>query len=120
MDDERLSEDVIESIVNLFLDHVKHGTWKDEGWPKLWTDYSVSKLALNAYSRVLAKKFKGYGLSVNCFCPGFTKTAMTRGQGNHTAEQAAEIGACVVLMSPDQLPTGKFFTGSKPSLYSKL
>ncbi|XP_058094290.1 (+)-neomenthol dehydrogenase [Magnolia sinica] len=121
-DDERLSEAIIEGVVDRFLDDVKTGTWDraDQGWPKLWTDYSVSKLALNVYSRLLAKRNEGLGLSINCFCPGFTKTAMTRGRGNHTAEIAAEIGARIALLPPDKLPSGKFFIGSKNSIYSKL
>ncbi|XP_077229067.1 NAD(P)-binding Rossmann-fold superfamily protein [Tasmannia lanceolata] len=119
-DEDRLSEEIIEGMVGRFLDEVKLGKWKDGGWPKIWTDYSVSKLALNAYSRLLAKRSEGHGLSVNCFCPGFTQTAMTNGRGAHTADEAAEVGAWLILLPPDKLPTGKFFVGIKPSLFSKL
>ncbi|KAF8393785.1 hypothetical protein HHK36_019983 [Tetracentron sinense] len=119
-DEEGLSEARIEEIVSWFLEDVKRGVWEEKGWPKLWTDYSVSKLALNAYSRLLANRYEGCGLSVNCFCPGFTQTAMTRGKGVHTAEAAAEIGAKLVLLPPGNLPTGKFYIGCNPFLYSKL
>jgi len=118
--EENLSEDKVEHMVALFLDHVKRGIWKERGWPKVWTDYSVSKLALSAYSRLLAKQNKRHKLSVNCFCPGFTRTAMTRGQGHRTAEKAAEIGVSIALLAPSELPTGEFFKIPTPSLTSKL
>ncbi|KAF8402390.1 hypothetical protein HHK36_013345 [Tetracentron sinense] len=119
-DEEGLSEECMEGMVSWFLEDVKSGTWMEKGWPKYWTDYSVSKLALNAYSRLLANRYNGRGLSVNCFCPGFTQTAMTRGKGTHTAEAAADIGARLVLLPPEKLPTGKFYIGCSPFLYSKL
>ncbi|WJZ88286.1 hypothetical protein VitviT2T_007602 [Vitis vinifera] len=120
LDEEKLSKDQIDRIVSMFLENVKTGTWKNQGWPEIWTDYAVSKLALNAYSRVLAKRYKGCGLSVNCFCPGFTQTTMTGGKGNHTADAAASIGARLALLPPEELPTGKFYLGFSPQVYSKL
>ncbi|OVA05154.1 Short-chain dehydrogenase/reductase SDR [Macleaya cordata] len=119
-DEERLTEERIDFVVNRFLEDVKSGVWAEEGWPKVWTDYAVSKVGLNAYTRVLAKRYDGHGLSVNCFCPGFTQTSMTRGKGNHSAEAAAEIAADIILLSPDNLPTGKFYINYKAFLYSNL
>ncbi|XP_018840390.2 (+)-neomenthol dehydrogenase-like [Juglans regia] len=112
---ENLLEQDIEGVVSSFLEHVKKGTWESEGWPELWTDYAVSKLALNAYTRVLAKRLEGSNISVNCFCPGFTQTSMTRGKGTHTAEDAANVGARLLLLPPEELPTGKFFLGGSSS-----
>ncbi|KAI9383766.1 hypothetical protein POPTR_013G127700v4 [Populus trichocarpa] len=117
---ERLSAQEIEGMVNLFLENVRDGTWKNQGWPEIWTDYAVSKLALNAYSRVLAKQYEDFGLSVNCFCPGFTQTSMTSGKGTHTADDAAEVGARLALLPPGELPTGKFYIGFNPGVISKL
>ncbi|KAH7547609.1 hypothetical protein FEM48_Zijuj01G0328000 [Ziziphus jujuba var. spinosa] len=106
---EDVREEEIEGMVSKFLEDVKSGRWESEGWPALWTDYAVSKLALNTYSRVLAKRYRGRGLSVNCFCPGFTQTSMTRGKGTHSADEAAEFGANLALLPPQHLPTGNFF-----------
>ncbi|GMN36184.1 hypothetical protein TIFTF001_005803 [Ficus carica] len=106
---ENLTEEQIEGVVNSFLEDVKSGRWKSQGWPELWVDYSVTKLALNAYTKVLAKRNDGLGLSVNCYCPGFTQTSMTRGKGSHTADEAAEAGARLALLPPHLLPSGKFF-----------
>ncbi|XP_020594652.1 (+)-neomenthol dehydrogenase-like, partial [Phalaenopsis equestris] len=114
------SEEKIEYMLNKFLQDVKQGTWKEAGWPEIWTDYSVSKLAVNAYSELLSRQQKDKNLSINCFCPGFTKTAMTRGMGTHTAEEAAEVAVKILLLPPDELPTGKFFKWLVPSLLSML
>uniref|UniRef100_A0A0E0KSB2 Short-chain dehydrogenase/reductase n=1 Tax=Oryza punctata TaxID=4537 RepID=A0A0E0KSB2_ORYPU len=121
-DEERLTEAEVEGMVSRFLAQVKDGTWRGQGWPKVWTDYSVSKLALNAYTRVLARRLQARGdrVSVNCFCPGFTRTDMTRGWGKRTAEEAAEVGARLALLPPAELPTGTFFKWCTPQLYSKL
>lgn len=109
---EDVGEEDIEGVVNAFLGDVKRGTWKKEGWPAVWTEYAVSKLALNAYTAVLAKRFAQFGtsVSVNSFCPGFTQTSMTRGKGTHTAEAAAAVGARLALLPPHRLPTGHFFS----------
>ena len=105
---EDLAEEDIDGVVDAFLQDVKRGTWKKKGWPALWTDYAVSKLALNAYTRVLAKRSRS--VSVNSFCPGFTQTSMTGGKGTHTADAAAFVGARLALLPPHRLPTGQFFS----------
>ncbi|KAI0508181.1 hypothetical protein KFK09_014315 [Dendrobium nobile] len=118
--EEEISEEKIDYMLNKFVEDVKKGTWKEAGWPKIWTDYSVSKQAVNAYSRFLSKQQKGQNLSINCFCPGFTKTAMTGGMGTHTAQEAAEVAVRVILLPPEELPTGKFFKWLSPSFFSML
>jgi NAD(P)-dependent dehydrogenase (short-subunit alcohol dehydrogenase family) len=120
LEEDTLNEEKIEKIVSLFLKNVKDGTWKDEGWPEVWTDYSVSKIALNSYSVVLANRYQGKGLSVNCFCPGFTQTAMTNGKGTHSATAAAHMVATLALLPPAELPTGKFYFGSSRGIHSRL
>ncbi|KAI3879060.1 hypothetical protein MKW92_045952 [Papaver armeniacum] len=108
-DEDRLCEQRIDFVVNRFLEDVTAGTWEGEGWPKVWTDYAVSKVGLNAIR-----------LSVNCLCPGFTQTDMTAGKGNHSADSAAEMAAQIVLLPPEKLPTGKFYIKNEPFLYSKI
>jgi carbonyl reductase 1 len=124
LDEDRLTEAAIEDMVSRFLSEVKDGTWSEpgHGWPKVWTDYAVSKLALNAYSRVLARRLQARGqrVSVNCLCPGFTRTDMTKGWGKRTAEEVADLGARLALLPPAELPTGTFFRLGTPQLYSKL
>lgn len=109
--EERLSEDRIDIVVREFLLDVKEGRWMTQGWPNIWTDYSVSKLALNAYSKILAQRYEGV-VSSNCFCPGVTQTSMTDGKGNHSADDAAEMAAEIALLPTRLLTTGKFYAGS--------
>ncbi|KAH7653718.1 Short-chain dehydrogenase/reductase SDR protein [Dioscorea alata] len=110
--DECLSEELIDGMVLKFLDQVKNGTWVSNGWPQMFTDYSVSKLAVNAYTRLMAKRLStrpdGEKVYINCFCPGWVKTAMTGWQGNVSAEEGADTGVWVVLKS-GLADTGKFF-----------
>ncbi|CAD6250387.1 unnamed protein product [Miscanthus lutarioriparius] len=120
LDEAALTEGNIEGMASRFLAQVADGTWRGRGWPEVWTDYAVSKLALNAYSRLLASRLAGRGVSVNCFCPGFTRTDMTRGLGKRTAEEAGRVAAGLALLPPQHLPTGKFFKWRTPQLYSKL
>ncbi|GLT39910.1 hypothetical protein SLA2020_140760 [Shorea laevis] len=107
-----LSEELIDQTVSTFLQQVEDGTWESGGWPKTFTDYSVSKLAVNTYTRLMAKELserpEGEKIYVNCYCPGWVKTAMTGWAGNISAEDAADTGVWLSLLS-DQAITGKFF-----------
>ncbi|KAF8049153.1 hypothetical protein N665_2283s0005 [Sinapis alba] len=116
LESEELTYEQIDTTVTQFLEDVRRGTYEKKGWPENWSDYAVSKMALNAYSRVLARRYDGKKLiSVNCFCPGFTRTSMTGGQGTHTAEEAAAMIARLVLIPPEKLTSGKFFMCVEPN-----
>ncbi|XP_027344179.1 (+)-neomenthol dehydrogenase-like [Abrus precatorius] len=109
---ESLSEELIDGIVSTFLQQVGDGTWASEGWPQTFTDYSVSKLAVNAYTRFMAKKLSerpdGEKIYINCYCPGWVKTALTGYTGSITVEVGADTAVWLSLL-PDQAITGKFF-----------
>ncbi|KAJ4837607.1 hypothetical protein Tsubulata_039296 [Turnera subulata] len=109
---EQLSEELIDQTLSTFLEQVKDGTWTSGGWPQMNTDYSISKLAVNAWTRVMAKEFsdrpEGQEIYINCYCPGWVKTAMTGWAGNVSAELGADTGVWLSLL-PDQGITGKFF-----------
>lgn len=109
---DNLSEEVIDRTVNTFLQQVEDGTWQSGGWPQTYTDYSMSKLAVNAYTRLMGKILSdrpdGEKIYINCFCPGWVKTAMTGWAGNISAEDGADTGVWLALL-PDQAITGKFF-----------
>lgn len=111
-DVEHLTEEMIDEMVNKFLQQVKEGTWKEGGWPPTQTDYTVSKMAVNAYTRYMAKKLlerkDGGKIYMNCYCPGWVKTALTGYAGTVTVEEGADTGVWLALL-PDQAITGKFF-----------
>ena len=48
--DDCLSEQLIDEMITKFLEQVKQGTWSSNEWPQMYTDYSISKLAINAYT----------------------------------------------------------------------
>ncbi|KAK7310097.1 hypothetical protein RJT34_07361 [Clitoria ternatea] len=111
-DVESLSEEVIDRTLSTFLEQVEDGTWTTGGWPQVYTDYSVSKLAVNAYTKLMARKLserqEGQKIYINCCCPGWVKTALTGYAGNNTVEEGADTGVWLALLS-DQTITGKFF-----------
>lgn len=107
-----LTEEMIDQTVSTFLQQVQEGTWESGGWPKTFTDYSISKLAVNTYTRLMARIFserpEGEKIYINCYCPGWVKTAMTGYAGNISAEDGADTAVWLALL-PDQAVTGKFF-----------
>ncbi|KAJ8429078.1 hypothetical protein Cgig2_006819 [Carnegiea gigantea] len=107
-----LTEELIDDTLTKFLEQVKDGSWTLGGWPQIFTDYSMSKLAINCYSRLLAKKLSdrpdGEKICVNCFCPGWVRTAMTGWAGNISVEDGADTGVWLALL-PGQPASGKFF-----------
>lgn len=104
---------MIDEMVALFLKQVEDGTWESGGWPQSFTDYSVSKLAVNCYTRLTAKELSekpdGHKIYINCYCPGWVKTAMTGWAGNISVADGADTGVWIALLPPDQPVTGKFF-----------
>ncbi|KAF3771984.1 Salutaridine reductase [Nymphaea thermarum] len=108
-DDSQLCEELIDVTVGKFLEEVKNGCWESGGWPQIYTDYSVSKLAVNAYTRLIAKKLSiehEQKICMNCYCPGWVKTAMTGWAGNMTTEEGADTAVWLALF-PGEPPTGK-------------
>ncbi|KAL1349284.1 hypothetical protein HN51_025772 [Arachis hypogaea] len=111
-DVESLSEELINTALSTFLRQVDDGTWASGGWPQVYTDYSLSKLAVNAYTRLMARKLSDRQehekIFVNCYCPGWVKTALTGYAGNNTVEEGADTGVWLALLSHQPI-TGKFF-----------
>ncbi|CAH9106829.1 unnamed protein product [Cuscuta europaea] len=111
-DVESLTEEFIDDMVETFLKQTKDESWVSGGWPQTFTDYSLSKLAVNAFTRVmgrqLAEREEGHKIYINCYCPGWVKTAMTGWAGSISPEDAADTGVWLALL-PDLSITGKFF-----------
>lgn len=82
------------------------GEVEARGWPMYFSAYKVAKAAMNAYSRVLARRHPE--LRVNCAHPGYVKTDMTRHSGLLTPEEGAANVVKVALL-PEGGPTGVFF-----------
>jgi NAD(P)-dependent dehydrogenase (short-subunit alcohol dehydrogenase family) len=70
--------------------------------------YSMSKAALNAFTKILAETYRGTGVLVNAVDPGWVRIDM----GGRNAPRSLEQGADTIVWAatlPDDGPTGGFF-----------
>ena len=75
--------------------------------------YRISKVSLNALTRMLANEERSNGILVNSVCPGWVRTDM----GGPNAPRSPDEGADTVVWLatlPDDGPTGGFFRDRKP------
>ncbi|GMP41162.1 hypothetical protein CsSME_00011357 [Camellia sinensis var. sinensis] len=100
-----LTEEKVDKVVSRYLQDAKQDLLESKGWSVL-SAYVVSKAALNAYTRVLAKKFPNFG--INSVTPGFCKTEMSFNNGHYTAEQGAK-GPVKLALTVGDGPSGLFF-----------
>ncbi|XP_031495392.1 (+)-neomenthol dehydrogenase [Nymphaea colorata] len=101
-----LTEEKLDSLVQRFLCDFKDDKLEANGWPNMLPAYSISKVALNAYTRVLAKKFPT--MCINCVHPGFVKTELNWNTGVLTVEEGAE-GPVMLALLPPNGPSGHYF-----------
>ena len=74
--------------------------------------YAVSKVALNALTRMLAAELRRDRILINSVCPGWVATDMGGPGGRPVREGAASVVWAVEL--PDGGPTGGFFRDGRP------
>ena len=75
--------------------------------------YSMSKAALNAFTRILAHTYQRSGVLVNAADPGWVRTDM----GGPSAPRSPREGADTIVWLatlPDDGPTGEFFHDRQP------
>lgn len=103
-----LTEERLDEVAAAFVADLEAGAVEARGWwPAGFSPaYMVSKAALNAYSRVLARRYPA--LRVNCVHPGFVRTDMTVNFGMLTPEEGGSRVVAVALL-PDGGPTGAYF-----------
>lgn len=107
--DSMLTLEGLDELVDGFVERVRA---RDDlgGWPK--NAYSVSKVAMNAYVRLLAPDLPS-GQRVNAVCPGWVRTRM----GGPAASRTLEKGASGIVWAAtlrEGGPNGGFFRDAKP------
>ena len=75
--------------------------------------YRVSKVALNALTRVLANEERDNGMLVNTMCPGWVRTDLGGPSARRSIEEGADTAIWLATL-PDDGPSGGFFRDRKP------
>ncbi|KAD3641293.1 hypothetical protein E3N88_30517 [Mikania micrantha] len=102
-----LTEKRVDEVVSEYMKDAKdQGLLEKKGWTSNLSGYIVSKAALNAYTRILAKRFQS--ICTNAVSPGLVSTDMTFFKGNFTAEEGAR-GPVRLALIPDGGPSGQCF-----------
>ncbi|XP_047975878.1 (-)-isopiperitenone reductase-like [Salvia hispanica] len=101
-----LKEERIDEVVQEYLKNFKEGTLRDNKWPLHISAYKVSKAAVNAYTRLMAKKHDTF--YINSVCPGYTRTELTHNLGVLTDAEGAEAPVKLAL-APEGGPSGSIF-----------
>ncbi|KAK1420338.1 hypothetical protein QVD17_21852 [Tagetes erecta] len=114
-DIDNLTEERIEEIIQGFLTDFKAGKLQENGWPLTVSAYKVSKAALNAYTRLMARKYDN--MLVNCVHPGYVITDMTSQTGFLTAEEGAKGPVMTALLSNNG-PSGVYFDQTQIGSFS--
>ena len=105
-DIESLTIEKIDRVLKEFQKDFKEGSLEIKGWPAFASAYTVSKAALNAYTRIMAKKNPHF--LINSVCPGFVKTDMNNNTGQLSIEEGSETPVMLALL-PNNAPSGCFF-----------
>ncbi|MEQ8926314.1 MAG: SDR family NAD(P)-dependent oxidoreductase, partial [Fulvivirga sp.] len=73
--------------------------------------YRLSKVGLNAFTKILSSDLSDTNIKVNSMCPGWVKTDM----GGKGAQRSVEQGAdtAVWLATAEDIPNGKFLRDRK-------
>ncbi len=108
--DPTLTPHGLSRLVNRFFADVEGGHYRQRGWPK--SAYSVSKVALNALTRILSRELRDAEVIINSICPGWVRTRM----GGRFAARSVRKGADTITWAatlPDDGPQGAFLRDRK-------
>ncbi|KAL8500082.1 hypothetical protein ACS0TY_019903 [Phlomoides rotata] len=111
---ENLTVEKIDEVVNEFLKDFKEGSPESKGWPSYWSAYCVSKAVVNAYTRLIAKRYPR--MMINCLSPGWVNTDLSNHTGPLTPQEGAENVVRLALL-PENGPSGLFYNQKHVSSY---
>jgi (+)-neomenthol dehydrogenase len=105
-DVENLTEERIDEVLKEFIKDFEEGSLERKVWPRFATAYIVAKASMNAYTRIIAKKYPCF--CINCVCPGYVKTDITANTGIFTAAEGAANPVRLALL-PNGSASGLFY-----------
>ncbi|XVF19528.1 hypothetical protein REPUB_Repub11eG0118600 [Reevesia pubescens] len=105
-DIENLTEEKLDTILQRFMKDFKENALEANGWSIMLPAYSISKAVLNAYTRILARRYPK--MRINCVHPGYVNTDLNWHTGVITTEEGAK-GPVKCALIPDGGPTGCYF-----------
>ena len=100
-------------LIQSFVRDVEAGVHEQNGWPS--NAYSVSKVGLNALTRVFARELANdpREVLVNSACPGWVRTRMGGQGAPRSPEQGASTPVWLSLLKKGG-PAGGFFRDERP------
>ncbi|KAK7830418.1 salutaridine reductase [Quercus suber] len=101
-----LTEEKVDKLVEGFLEEVKENVVETNNWPANYSAYFISKAALNAYTRILARMYPK--ILINAANPGYISTDLNNNTGSLTVEDGAK-GPVMLALMPEGGPSGLFF-----------
>jgi NAD(P)-dependent dehydrogenase (short-subunit alcohol dehydrogenase family) len=106
-----LGRQQLRELTDSFVRAVEHGDFQRQGWPA--NAYRVSKAALNALTRILAREFSSTHVRVNAVCPGWVRTRMGGSYAARSVEEGAKGIVWAATLTADG-PSGGFFRDGQP------
>ncbi|KAL8227897.1 hypothetical protein R6Q57_015481 [Mikania cordata] len=114
-DTKTLSDDRIDEILEVFLKDLKEGSLETKKWPSFLSAYTLSKAAMNAYTRLLAVKHMNKCI-INCVCPGHVKTNLNLFTGPLNVEEGAHSVVRLALLPTDGQDVVSVVTGANKGI----
>lgn len=109
--DPALTRAGLTALLNRFVEDVAAGCYLEQGWPA--NAYRVSKICLNAFTRLLAREQADSTIRINAVSPGWVQTAMGGPNAPRTVKDGASGLVWAALLEPGG-PTGGFFRDGCP------
>lgn len=110
-----LTENDLNAKMKEFVDTAQTETHKEAGFNA--HAYGMSKLGVNAFTRLMAKHVNDYGqkgILINCCCPGWVRTSMGGQNATYSPHQGAEIPVMLALLQEGgHEPNGEFYKRRK-------
>jgi NAD(P)-dependent dehydrogenase (short-subunit alcohol dehydrogenase family) len=97
---------------NARIINLSSGLGQLDGMSPSIPSYSLSKLAINGVTILLANALQPDGISVNSMCPGWVRTDMGGASAPRSVEEGADTAVWLASEAPQEL-TGKFFRDRK-------